>query len=247
MARRLVLMLALSMCAGLIPAQIRLEQPAAVGMPVWLKIPPRDRLSDQYPFRLLLTPAGFGCSRVEVRRNGQPLAEIPGLSQQSFNFGGAEGNPCESLTWRAGPVHAERLPLHLRYRFEEPGTYEVRYMFGSGARPGGAPAASTDWTPIQIQPGANEARAAWLKEMAARAPTDATELLADFLPSILGIPDAESLALAGPYLYHADRNVRIFASAGLTYWPAAEADAAASEWQRTKGPSVVILKFLRRR
>ena len=96
-------------------------------------------------------------------------------------------------------------------------------MFGSGARPGGAPAASTDWTPIQIQPGANEARAAWLKEMAARAPTDATELLADFLPSILGIPDAESLALAGPYLYHADRNVRIFASAGLTYWPAAEA------------------------
>jgi hypothetical protein len=246
MTRRLVWVLALSMCAGLSRAQIQLEQPAAVGKPVWLKIPPRDRLSDQYPFRLLLTPAGFGCSRVELRRNGQPLAEIPGLNQQSFNFGGAEGNLCESLTWRAGPVHAERLPLHLRYRFEEPGTYEVRYT-ASRARPGGAPAAWTDWTPIEIQPGTKEARAAWLKEMAARAPSDATELLADFLPSILGIPDAESLALVGPYLYHADRNVRIFASAGLTYWPAAEADAAAAEWQRTKGPSDVLLKFRLRR
>ena len=107
MARRLVLMLALSMCAGLIPAQIRLEQPAAVGMPVWLKIPPRDRLSDQYPFRLRtvnprrfrLAP-GWRCATQRAALGGDPRAE-PAIIQ----FRGCGGEPVRvaDLAGWAGP------------------------------------------------------------------------------------------------------------------------------------------------
>ena len=86
-----------------------------------------------------------------------------------------------------------------------------------------------------------------MKEMSARSPTDSTELLVDFLPSILGVPDPESLQILGRYLYHPDINVRRYASAGLTYWPDWEAEAAIAEWIRTNGPSDVMIKYLTRR
>jgi hypothetical protein len=144
-------------------------------------------------------------------------------------------------------THPARLPLHLRYRFDQPGVYEVRYTaeteeFTFPRRP----AVWTAWTPIEIQPGSPESRAKWLAEMSAHAPTDAVEALTDFLPSILGIPDAESLRLLGPYLYHPDQRVRRYAGTALTYWPAVQAEASVKEWLRTKGPSDGILNFLAR-
>jgi hypothetical protein len=208
MARRLVLALALSVCAGLSRAQIELEQPAAVGKPVWLKIP-LDGVYSYYPFGLVVPVVG-----------------------------GYMGNGCSG---KGNPP--ARLPLHLIYRFDQPGVYEVRFAPNYGKRNPQtgksvttAELAWTDWTPIEIQPGSPEARARWLTEMSAHAPTTEKALLSDFLPSIAGIPDRQSLELIEPYLYHPAVSVRRYAAAALTYWPAAEIKAEAARLLQTKGP-----------
>jgi hypothetical protein len=178
------------------PTAISLERPAAVGLPVWLKIPVTNTVETTYPFVLNL-PAGFGCKDVEVRRNGIMLPVLANLTEQNRSTGMMMGasNPCNSVFWPStSPAH---LPLHLRYRFDQPGVYEVRF---TSMRIGRDPPEWTEWTPIEIQPGSPELRASWLAEMAAHAPTDAVALLTDFLPSILGFPDDESLRLLLPYL-----------------------------------------------
>jgi hypothetical protein len=75
---------------------------------------------------------------------------------------------------------------------------------------------------------------------------DSTELLTDFLPSILGMPDPDSLQLLGQFLYHPEFLVRLYVAGGITYWPDAEADAAVAEWIRVKGPSDMMFNFLAR-
>jgi hypothetical protein len=219
-------------CFGQPPA-ISLERPATVGLPVWLKIPVTNRVETFYPFWLGL-PASFGCKQVEVRRNGQMLPVIANLADQEKSSGliFVEGNPCCSVLHDlimdpARATHPARLPLHLRYRFDQPGVYEVRYAATSeqSSFPPG-PAVWTAWTPIEIQPGSPESRARWLAEISAHPPIDTIEALTDFLPSILGIPDPESLRLLGPYLYHPDELVRRYAGAALAYWPAAQAEAS---------------------
>jgi len=82
--------------------------------------------------------------------------------------------------------------------------------------------------------------------MSAHAPTDTVEALTDFLPSILGVPDPESLRLLVPYFYHPDELVRRYAVAGLAYWPLVQAEASIKGWLRTKGPSDAMIHFLAR-
>jgi hypothetical protein len=243
--------LAAAACLGR-PVAISIERPAAVGMPVWLKIPVSNPVETYYPFWLAL-PASFGCKQVEVRRNGQLLPESADLAAQRASTGiiVVRGNPCGSVLHDLDPLrgtHAARLPLHLRYRFSEPGVYEVRYTAKTEgwSSPGEAPSAWTAWTPVEIEPGSPELRASWLAEMGARAPTDAAEVLTDFLPSILSTPDAESMRLLSPYLYHPNQLVRRYAGAALTYWPPGEAEAAVKEWLRARGPSDAMINFLAR-
>ncbi len=231
-------------CSGQAP-DLSLDGPAAVGMPVWLKVPARNTVENHYPFHPG-TPSSFGCKQVEVRRDGQLLPLIPGLATHPFNNPFDLGNPCSSVVAMREVNHPPRLPLHLRYRFDRPGIYEVRYSPTSSMNYPHAHAVWTEWMRFEIKPQSPGQRANWLREMSARAPTDATELLADFLPSILGIPDPASLDILGRYLYHPDINVRHHAAAGLTYWPDAEADAMAAEWIRTRGPTDVMLYFVDR-
>ena len=235
--------LATAACFGQ-PLAISLERPAAVDLPVWLKIPASNPVESFYPFGLGL-PVGFGCREVEVRRNGQMLSEIANIADQSKSSGirAEVGNPCGSVLYdlvfgTVRATHPPRLPLHLRYRFDQPGVYEVRYTENREqfSLPRG-PTVWTAWTPIEIQPGSAESRASWLAEMRAHAPTDTVEALTDFLPSILGIPDPESLRLLGPYLYHPDKLVRRFAGVALTYWPAVQAGLVSRNGCEPTGPA----------
>ena len=82
--------------------------------------------------------------------------------------------------------------------------------------------------------------------MAAHAPTDATSLLSDYLPSILDIPDEQSLQLLLRYLYDPDDLVRRYAMYGLTYWPPEQANAAVRSCSGPRGPSDVTVEFLNR-
>jgi hypothetical protein len=71
-------------------------------------------------------------------------------------------------------------------------------------------------------------------------------LLTDFLPSILGFPDRESLRLLRPYFYHPDPDVRRYVGIALTYWPADQAENAAKEWLQASGPSDGMIRYLAR-
>jgi hypothetical protein len=83
----------------------------------------------------------------------------------------------------------------------------------------------------------------WLADKLAHAPTDAADLVTDFLPSILGNPDNETLDILRPYLYHPDRLVREYAMYGLTYWPDSMVGPKLWEWIRAYGPSEAAVSY----
>ncbi len=218
------------------------EGPLRVGMPVWLKVtaPYRQDAGIRYPF--MVYPAAFGCNEVEVRRDGMPLRKIADIGTQAFGGILINGNPCGGISFRTELHFKDRLPLHLQYRFDRPGIYEVRLTIHYSFK-GRAPFVSP-WTQIEILPADPAARSEWLKDKVGHAPTDAADLLSDFLPSILADPDDETLQALRPYLYHPDRVVREYVAAALTYWPDAQATAKLWEWVREQGPSDAAVRFL---
>jgi hypothetical protein len=231
---------------GLDSAAISLESPARAGMPVWVKVSMFgwDR-TIQYPFDI--HPAGFKCQEVEVRRDGKLLPRIATLASQAFDGIVTTGNPCSFVGLPAESHHIGRIPLHLQYRFDQPGMYEVRYTMRNDFPADSPPPVRSAWARIEILPGTQTERMQWLRELSAHALTDTIELLTDFLPNILGIPDKQSLELLCTYLYHPDSLVREYAMFGLTYWPRQEAKSAVREVVRTRGPSDVAVTFLIRR
>ena len=131
--------------AGQEKTTVALAEPAFANGTVWLKVTLPREFGHSTAWPAVLGPAGFGCNQVEVRREGQPLPLLPGSDWH--RYGAAfSGNIC------GGSGHDPRLPLHLLYRFETPGTYEVLYTlrelpFGSGKI-----RTQSEWTPIQIGP-----------------------------------------------------------------------------------------------
>ncbi len=226
---------------GLESSLISLESPARVGMPVWVKLSmPGLETAVQYPFDI--HPAGFACHDVEVRRDGKPLPRVATLATRAIGGIAGSGSACSFLGLPAESHHIGRIPLHLQYRFDQPGTYQVRYTMYSDF-----PATiRSAWTAIEILPGTPRERTQWLKELSTQAPDDTVALLTDFLPNLLGVPDQQSLELLSRYLYHSDSLVRQYAMYGLTYWPGPEADAVIREAVNRKGPTDVAVQFLLR-
>jgi hypothetical protein len=232
---------AVPMPLGVERTTLSLESPARVGMPVWLKLKaPYDEDSGiRYPF--MIFPATFGCNEVEVRRNGVLLPRIADIGKQAFNGITIAGNICGSIGFSSEPHFKGRFPLHLQYRFDRPGVYEVQL---TQRRPFSHEAPSvTPWTKIEILPASARARQHWLAERSAHAPSSTADLLADFLPSILGNPDEETLRILHAYLYHPDRLVREYAMYGLTYWPEKQVAPKLWEWIRAQGPSDATVDF----
>ncbi|MGD0499473.1 MAG: hypothetical protein ABSC23_13665 [Bryobacteraceae bacterium] len=226
---------AVEMRLGLELATLSLEQPAHVGGPVWVHIqqPPYPRYGDlQYPVKV--NPYDFGCNEIDVRRNGSPLPRIP--------VQGPPGPPPAGLMCgfigipgREAP-HKNRLPVHLQYRFDQPGAYEVRYTRRS-APPDmrdSQPIFQTAWTRIEILPGPPGPPGA--------PPQDPVEALGDYLPSILGFPDDAHLALVVGYLYHPTETVRRYASQALNYWPEDVVIQRLTDLLHTRGPSDVVVE-----
>ena len=132
--------------------------------------------------------------------------------------------------------HKNRLPLHLQYRFDKPGVYEVRYTRRRGL-PGmrdSQPIFQTAWTRIEIQPAQPGAPGP--------PPQDPGEALSDYLPGILGFPDDAHLALVTEYLYHPNDTVRQYTSLGLAYWPDDEINRRLTDLLHTRGPSDVVVE-----
>jgi len=209
-------------------AKLSFEEPVRVGGPVWahVELPNNSQSMVQYPVGV--EPDNLGCHEFEVRRNGVLLPRI--VVRYSIRVSG--GLSCGAIGIPGRPMkHPGRLPLHLQYRFETPGIYEVRYTRKAdefGPRRDETLFRSA-WTPVEVQPAA--------PAPIASPPQDPVEILSDFLPSILGFPDGERLSVVLDYLYHPEETVRRYAANGLGYWPDGEVQRRLSALVRTRGPS----------
>jgi hypothetical protein len=230
----MLLLLAAVLCCGQAPqASVALEAPARVGLPVWLKISTRNEI--RYPFYTV--PDWHTCYDVEVRKDGKayPRTQMPPTAiAQAIVFA---GNICGGIYLPGKLQHPGSIPLHVMYRFDQPGIYEVRYVERMPWGKPNAPNLVSPWTPIEIQAATPADREKWLAEASSHAPSDATSLLSGYLPDILGVPDDRSLQLLAPYLNHPDAMVRQYVSYGLSYWPGEEAIKAVLATIRTRGPS----------
>jgi hypothetical protein len=133
--------------------------------------------------------------------------------------------------------HPGRMPLHLQYRFETPGFYEVRYIRKAsqlGPRQEETLFRS-DWTRMEVLPAATAPIAS--------PPQDPVEILSDFLPNLLGFPDGERLSVVLDYLYHPEQTVRRYAANALGYWPEDEVLRRLSALARNRGPSDVFVNL----
>ena len=232
---------------GFAKVTLSLAHPAYMGMPVWLKVNvPEFPDLVRYPY--VLGRAGFGCHEVEVRRNGTLLALLPGSdwTRRGMVF---SGNVCGSYASAREAPGTGSLPLHLLYRFDEPGTYEVRYTLWSEPPEMTHRAdfrIQSEWTAIKVLPSLPGQRAQWLNALRRDPPQDAAALLSDVLPGLLGVPDAESLDILTGYLYHPDASVRRYAGNGLFYWPDDTVSRTLEALLRGKGPSDAMIRWLPR-
>jgi len=162
-------------------ALLKLEGPAYVHMPVWIDVDAPAPYTVPYPCGYW--PWSLGGYEFEVRRNGKPLAPIPTAPESARK---TPGNPdsCE------GPMEPGRLPLHLLYRFDQPGTYSVHFT----AKKSGAILYQSEWTNIEIEPFSQQKRDEWLHSLEAKI-DERSKNLEDVVPSLLAWPDERALAL----------------------------------------------------
>ncbi len=219
------------MRVGLEATSVTVEGEARVGAPIWSHIdaPYGWGTVVQYPVRI--QPDDFGCNELEVRRNGALLPRIrlrPPAGGIAF-----AGNPCGNLGIEGQAIpHTGRLPLHLQYRFNEPGVYEVRYTRRQMDYRAGTTqiVLQSEWMPIRVMDRAAHPPAP------RSAPQDAAELLSDYLPGVLGFSDRAGLDAVVACLYHASGTVRQFAAGALGYWPEDEANARVDREARGARP-----------
>lgn len=160
-------------------ALLTLEQPASVHMPVWVDVDPPAPYVISYP--CWYWPWNFSGYEFEVRRDGKPLPSIPPPPLPASRVAAAQA-PC------LGPVYYGRLPLHLFYRFDESGTYSIRFT----AKKDGQMLYQSDWTDIEIQPFSEQKRQAWLQSLEGQPNS---RNLDDVIPSLLAWPDEKALAI----------------------------------------------------
>ena len=150
-----------------------------VNMPVWIAvdIPLNPRFA--YPFSVC--PWDFGGYEVQLRKDGSVLPSLPAP---------------KCVHQSTSPIavsRTRRLPLHLIYRFDTPGTYGVR-VSGPILTPdlsGVARTGVSDWHEIRVKPETPEQHRAWLRHMASgvTVPPSGWRQSGDFIASLLASTD----------------------------------------------------------
>jgi hypothetical protein len=193
---------------------ISLALPAFAGMPVWVRVEkPWGKGWLRYPFRT--EPWSLGPGQFDVRFQGQELGTLSLLPYPPLTFGRMIGLPRE-----VPPKYLYRVPLHLVYPFDRPGTYQVRYTeYRNWPRTAEKTIyQQSEWTDIEVLPSTLEQRRAWLQALAASPPEETVELLSNFLPSLLAARDEPALRLLAPYVESPDSLVRQYAAYALNYF-----------------------------
>jgi hypothetical protein len=229
-------------------ARIALVGRAYVHMPIWIQVdlPGQHQQTVGYP--IAIYPTDFGGHDFETRYNGRPLSKIktaavvPKVGGGPMSFGAIGGGSLLGLPRE--PRHTGRLPLHLAFRFAQPGRYQVRH---TGYDVTGVALVRSSWLSIQVEPYPEQQRVARLNELAHSKPADTVDQLSDFLPSLLALPDSNALRMLEPALYLTDELVRRYAMYALYLFD----DLEISRWmpdalkRRGPTPELAALAFLK--
>jgi hypothetical protein len=194
---------------------ISLAAAAFAGMPVWVRVDvPWGKGWLRYPF--YTEPWDLGGGSFDVRFQGR---ELPVLA--SLPYPPPPGLGMMVALPREVPAkYLHRVPLHLVYPLDRPGTYHVRYT-EYRIEPRSAQKTvylQSDWTPIEVLPPTAGQRGAWFRTLTASPPDDTIELLSNFLPSLLAERDEPALRVLARYLDSPDRLVREYAAYALNYF-----------------------------
>ena len=176
-------------------AYLRVQGTAYVRMPVWIEADLPGPHDIFYPY--VASPWAFGDYKLEVRREGKLLPPLRPPSVLRGVIGGF-GTVAPPDSPRS------RLPLHLVYRFDQPGVYSVRLTTWKREA-----SIESDWTDIDVKPFSEAQRDAWLQAEAARLPSATPgQLVGDITPSLLAWPDEKALAILLRAVDHPDSLVR---------------------------------------
>lgn len=204
---------------------------AYVDMPVWVDVQLPDRLRHSLRYPVTIRPADFGGHYFEVRRHGVLIP--PRSAGHAFpTFAGGLGTygsigSGSLLGLPHEPKNRRRLPLHLLYRFDTPGSYEFRYVGYDFRYPMEKHVlARSPWIPLRVRPFTPGKRQAWLDSMRRAEPGDPVEWLSDYLPSLLAVPDGAVLPLLKNAVYHPNDLVRQYALYSLFFFD----DPLLSSW-----------------
>jgi hypothetical protein len=220
---------------------LSLEGPAYVHMPLWISVK-RPFGDVSYPYRL--NPGDFGGGRLEVRHNGvmlKPL-EIP------YPPGGIDGSGLLNGSIAPPDSPRNRLPLHLKYRLDTPGAYEVRFIGTrldlQGPHIHEVAVDESDWTEIELLPYSETERRNWIQAQVAKMPSSAGLLIGDAIPGLLAMPDELALDAILPELYNSNELVRQYVAGSLPMFDSALVAKELKPLIRDKGPTDEIARML---
>jgi hypothetical protein len=205
-------------------ATIALDGVARVNGPVWIHVELSPGLGVSYPS--MARPWDFACDEFEVRKGGKLLPPLPRPTLALMY----SGPSCPGIISLHNPESPEsRLPLHLQYRFAQPGVYEVRLSHYDAFFRQGDVQIQSAWTPVEVLPAVPRTIGAH--------PQKPAEVLSGFLPDLLALPDDEALSVVLEYLYHPSARVRAYASDALYYWPDSVVEPRLMATLRANGPA----------
>ncbi len=211
-------------------AFLHLQGHAYVHMPVWIQVD-QPWGDIRYPYSIF--PLNLGGVEFEVLYKGEPFPP----ARTAIGSHGSTAAPPDSPRGR--------LPLHLIYRFDQPGTYSVRFTGRNYEYPGAIEIATqSDWTEILVEPYSDAQRAAWLALEAAKARSaSAGELAGDIIPSLLAWPDDGALAVLLTLMDNPDGLVRESACSALELFDqdVQRRVIPANRWQDLHNRSISII------
>jgi len=214
---------------------LSLEEPVYAGLPVWIKADLAYPYEARYPYSE--DPSDFGPNVIELRRGNEVI------QPRSFPlFGNSPGSGIMGGSAAPPDAPQNRLPLHLKYHIEQPGTYSVEWTAVRqvlvGKHQMNAVAGRSDWLAFEVKPSTPEQREAWLEKTLAAVPTDPGPLVGDSLPSLLvASPDPRVLRTVLEHLYSKDPLVGGYALSSLGLFHADDLRAQALELMHLRGLS----------
>jgi len=228
-------------------AKLSFDEPVRAGLPVWVHITlPQtreyyaSRMNIRYPFSG--NPLNFGwwgAIKLEVRSGGKSLEPLRWPMRPFAGVGMHSGPPNGSAAPQGSPK--QRLPLHLRYDFSKPGTYEVRLTLHDKWSYQEELIMRSEWTKLVVHPTTPEERRVRLAKMLQQdRPKGRGIVVGDLLPSLLAQPNADVLEVVKGFVHHQDGLVQRFALNCICRWGKDVFHREVKSLVKAEGPTVEL-------